>query len=65
MTEQQMKWAKLHDWFWSWANNADTGHAYVVTVAETGTKLVDGKSTPYREYHDFSDYKALRDWAGY
>ena len=63
LTTAQTNWAKSHDWYqWSHEWYPD---CHVVTVLEQGTKLVDGKSVPYSELHQFADFKQLRDWAGY
>jgi hypothetical protein len=63
LTAQQVAWAKSHDWF-SWSTEWYPD-CHVVTVLESGTKLVDGMSVPYSELRQFANFKALRDWAGY
>ena len=51
MNEQQIKWASQHDWF---IDARDS----VVLVAERYA----GEPTKYIK---FSDFKALKEWAGY
>lgn len=66
MNVNEADWAARHDWYLYTFN--DAGHALgelSVCVNESGTKLVDGVSVPYSERHVFTDYKALREWAGY
>lgn len=60
MTKQQAEWAKLHDWF-VWAT-VDASGVYTVTVREESHHVDTGWTTSYPK---FTDYRALRDWAGY
>lgn len=57
MTEQQIKWATSHDWF---VAVLDSGKGVLVTdryVTRDGVEHADSK--------EFSNYRRLRDWAGY
>ncbi|MDE2026892.1 MAG: hypothetical protein KGJ07_10500 [Patescibacteria group bacterium] len=55
MTKQQQKWAAQHDWYLG----ADGNSVLVdeVLVCRDGTVVQSEKS--------FTDFQALRDWAGY
>jgi hypothetical protein len=64
MTLNQARWASSHDWHVYSFEEPDGG--WSVCVLESGSQLLpDGSSIPYTERHVFSDYKALRAWAGY
>lgn len=66
MNIKQSGWAATHDWYLYTFQDVDSAPGDLsVCVVESGTKLVDGESVEYSERHVFSDYKALRDWAGY
>lgn len=56
MTRQQQRWASAHDWF---SHIEDNG---AVCVVET-LAHVSGEVT--RAARIFTDYRALRIWAGY
>jgi hypothetical protein len=55
MNEDQVKWAEHHDWF-LWPT---TGGVLVESVCT----LKDGTTT--KESLNFTDFRALREWAGY
>ena len=68
MTRNQAKWASQHDWYRYTFEDIDRAadDAMVVCVLETGTqRQPDGTVTEYSESHTFTDYQALRAWAGY
>jgi hypothetical protein len=56
MTPQQIAWAARHDWF---VSSAEDGS---VAVVERAT--LNGEPLP-DEILTFSDFRALRAWAGY
>lgn len=55
MNEQQMKWASQHDWY--------IGHG--VNVDNVLFVRVRGDIGDVAWTRDFTDYQALRAWAGY
>lgn len=62
LTTRQVEWAKLHDWFISSEQEDDfDGHSVCVhdRVLSTATQKV----TDTVAY--FSDFRELREWAGY
>ena len=65
MTHEQAQWARRHDWYVaSYDSHGQDGH--VVSVLETGTqRQPDGTVVEYSEPHTFTNYQALRAWAGY
>jgi len=60
MTSEQVKWAKLHDWF-----------IYCVEMGIDKFEVVcnDGYGIPSGEWVErvitFSDFNAMKEWAGY
>lgn len=56
MTWKQAQWAALHDWFVS-VQDMQGNSGYSVTVLER-TEIAETERV-------FTDYKELRDWAGY
>jgi hypothetical protein len=57
MTQQQINWAKTHDWFISVAFDGES-----VFVLD---RSVDRDGKVWHETRQFRDYRSLRDWAGY
>lgn len=66
MTTGQIKWAQSHDWYIA-TLKADDG----VLVRDEWivmTEAPDARTGRHKLYSDskaFTDYRALRDWAGY
>ncbi len=55
MTKQQIEWAQGHDWF-------------IVAIGDGAILVMDVEAQDGRVYHKwqvFTDYRALRQWAGY
>lgn len=69
LTSQQVKWAKQHDWFVKTVRcQVVEQYEFVigVEVLEQGTQLLEnGTSKEYSELKHFTDFKELRNWAGY
>lgn len=63
MTRQQFEWAKTHDWYRSFAN-VGTYQAPEFHVFVAGAEVHVDKSVTW-DRQDFTDYQALRAWAGY
>ena len=63
LSPAQIEWAKSHDWYRD-ALRDDSG-AFGVVVMGSGTQLICGQSFEYRTPAFFTDYQALRAWAGY
>ncbi len=55
MTESQKKWAASHDWYWK-----DTDHG--VYVQDTWK---NAKGDWCKDIIEFTDFAALKSWAGY
>lgn len=65
MNLRQANWAAQHDWLDSYVGTPTTDD-YVVYVVERGTvRKPDGTVEGYEEAKSFTDYEALRAWAGY
>lgn len=60
LTEQQMKWAKQHDWFGSSYKLA--AHCHEVTCF---TVEIDKAGLVQEVTATFTDFQELRAWAGY
>lgn len=59
MTAQQIKWAEQHDWF------VKVGRYHVVGRESLVTGVLVKHDTIEGETLIFTDYQALREWAGY
>ena len=57
MTDQQINWAKTHDWFIAVLANGQGILALDVAVDKNGNIHTDSVA--------FTNYRALRNWAGY
>ena len=57
MTTKQINWAKTHDWFLDVTPDGES-----VLVLDVS---VDREGVVHQSTRAFSDYRRLRDWAGY
>lgn len=66
MTDQQIKWAKSHDWFIAVLASGEG-----VLVLDSWVNMneqpdqLTGQRKLYSDSKAFTDYRSLRDWAGY
>lgn len=65
MTKAQAQWAARHDWFDQSAQMED-GDWVVGTASQCRDIYTDGSKGPWRtEFETFTDFEAMRAWAGY
>jgi hypothetical protein len=57
MNNQQIKWASLHDWYSH--SNGNTVYVIDYVINVDTNNVVTNKVVP------FTDFQALREWAGY
>lgn len=60
MNLKQMKWAESHDWF---VQSRRTPYGTYIVIAECSQVDRDGNWSKDRQ--EFTDFQALRAWAGY
>lgn len=64
MTDQQIKWAAQHDWYVGHGVNVEN-QLFIRVKEDTLMQDPEFGTTYGRDVHDFTDYQALRAWAGY